>query len=75
MSYGRGKSDNSYARLAFEVDAPKTVWMALAVSFAAMTVESAEDLLDDKLRLQKLLLDEWRTLHENGIVPQKPRKS
>jgi hypothetical protein len=42
MSYGRSKSDNEYARLAFEVDAPKTVWMALAVSFAAMTAESAD---------------------------------
>ena len=73
MAYGRGKRDNNYARLAFEVDAPKTVWMALAVSFAAMTVESAEGLLDDKLRLQKMLREEWQTLYDNGIVPQKPR--
>lgn len=73
MAYGRGKRDNSYARLAFDVDAPKTVWMALAVSFAAMTVESAEDLLADKVRLQKMLREEWATLHENGIVPQRPR--
>lgn len=73
MGYGIGKKDNEYARLAFDVDAPKTVWMALAVSFAAMTVESAEALLEDKLRLQKLLRDEWATLYDNGIVPQKPR--
>jgi hypothetical protein len=73
MAYGRGKKDNSYARLAFDVDAPKTVWMALAVSFAAMTVESAEVLLEDKLRLQKMLREEWQTLYDNGIVPQRPR--
>ncbi len=75
MSYGRSKRDNNYARLAFEVDAPKTVWMALAVSFAAMTVESAEGLLEDKIRLQKMIREEWQTLYDNGVVPQKPRKS
>ena len=75
MSYGVGKRDNGYARLAVNVDAPKTVWMALAVSFAAMTVESAEDLLEDRVRLQRLLMEEWKTLYENGIVPQKPRLS
>lgn len=74
MSYGVGKKDNSYSRLALNVDAPKTVWMALAVSFAAMTVESAEDLLEDRPRLERLLMDEWQTLHDNGIVPQKPRR-
>lgn len=73
MAYGRGKRDNNYARLVFEVDAPKTVWMALAVSFAAMTVNSADELLEDKLRLQKMIREEWATLHENGIVPQRPR--
>lgn len=73
MAYGRAKRDNSYARLAFEIEAPKTVWMALAVSFAAMTCESAELLLEDKIRLQKLLREEWQTLYDNGIVPQRPK--
>lgn len=73
MAYGRGKKDNSYARLVFDVDAPKTVWMALAVSFAAMTCESAEELLADKVKLQKMMREEWGCLHDNGIVPQRPR--
>jgi hypothetical protein len=75
MSYGVGKKDNAYARMVLHVDAPKTVWMALAVSFAAMTVESAEELLEDRARLEGVMLAEWQTLHDNGLVPQKPRRS
>jgi hypothetical protein len=38
-------------------------------------VESAEELLEDRARLEGLMLAEWQTLHDNGLVPQKPRRS
>lgn len=69
MPYGRSKTDNEYARLVFAVDASKTVWMALAVSFA---VRSGVSL--DRETLAGIMLQEWQLLHQNGIVPQKPRK-
>ena len=45
---------------------PKAVFAALAVSFAMRSglVGTASE-----------CLDEWRVLHENGIVPQKPPKA
>ena len=69
MPYGRGKNDNEYARLVVAVDAPKTVWMALAVSFAARCGFERTD------HLTTHMLHEWTLLHQNGIVPQKPRRS
>ncbi len=70
MSYGRSKTDNEYARLVFAVEAPKTVWMALAVSFAHR-LELAH--LDDSMT--SVMMDEWSTLYANSIVSQKPRQS
>jgi len=69
MPYGRSKSDNEYARTVFDVDAPKTVWMAVAVSFAARLID--RDPGDPEI--ETLIRAEFRTLHANGIVPQKPR--
>lgn len=69
MSYGRSKRDNEYARELLDVDAPKTVFMAIAFAFALRLVD------DDRRRARQLVEDEWRTLHENGIVPQRPRKT
>lgn len=68
MSYGRSKNDNEYARLVFEVDAPKTVWMAIAFSFAMRLIVD-----NDATKAKALVEDEWRALYLNGIVPQKPR--
>lgn len=70
MSYGRSKTDNEYARVVFDVDAPKTVWMALAVSFAHR-LELAHM---EPHGMARVMMDEWATLNANGIVPQKPRK-
>lgn len=71
MSYGISKKDNEYARLVCNIDAPKTVWMAIAVAFAdkltGKTGEGLESVGDAIFR-------EWEVLHENGIVPQKPRR-
>lgn len=67
MSYGRGKRDNEYSKAVYGIDAPKTVWMAIAFSLAQRMTG------DDAVDAAKLCADEWRVLHENGIVPQKPR--
>lgn len=46
---------------------PKSVWAALAVSFATQ----GGDYLD---KAAERIAEEWRILHENGIVPQAPNK-
>jgi len=67
MSYGVGKKDNEYARLVCNVDASKTVWMALAVAFAMQATGASFKTVD------AAIMAEWETLYANGIVPQKPR--
>jgi hypothetical protein len=47
---------------------PKTVYAALAFSFAMRLCE------DDQDRALELLRDEWGALHRVGIVPQKVPK-
>lgn len=49
-------------------DMPKAVLAAIAVSMAS---GGGSDM--DAARAQ--IADEWRILHRNGIVPQKPSKS
>ena len=70
MSYGIFKRDNEYARQILDIDASKTVWMAIAYSLAMrLTADGAEGSARDLLR------KEWQTLYRNGIVPQRPRTS
>lgn len=69
MGYGVGKLDNAYSRTVLDVDASKTVWMAIAVSFAARI--AGVDPGDPAVR--QLVLEEWTVLHQNRIVPQRPR--
>lgn len=62
------KKDNDYQKLLsyeFYEKCPKSVITALLVSFVMLQH-------DDKGLLEELILNEWRILHENGIVPQKP---
>lgn len=72
MSIGIGKTSNEYAQQLYGIDAPKTVWMAIAFSFARRIV--GDDTVSAALTAD-LCLEEWRKLHANGIVPQKPRKA
>ncbi len=46
-------------------DVPKAVFAAVAASYCS----SGGDNMD---AMVKLFLEEWETLHENGIVPQPP---
>lgn len=69
MSYGKSKKDNEYARRVCDIDASKTVWMAIAFSLAMRIREDNPDLAAQEV------YDEWETLFANGIVPQKPRRS
>jgi uncharacterized protein (DUF608 family) len=71
MGYGIGKKDNEYARALRDIDAPKTVWMAIAFAMADFCTGLEMD--DEKIR--EKILNEWQALHDNGIVPQKPRKA
>ena len=71
MPYGQAKRDNEYARLVFDIDAPKTVWMAIAVSLAN---QIAGGPIDRGHAPTDTLMAEWQALYNNGIVPQKPKK-
>lgn len=64
------KRTNEYAHeLRSYYDAiPKAVLAAIAVSYAS----SGGDYLENAAQN---VADEWRTLHEQGIVPQKPSKA
>lgn len=71
MNNNRGvKIGNEYAHALGKdyADTPKAVYAALALSLA---MRLSADNLD---AAKALLADEWRILHENGIVPQKPPK-
>jgi hypothetical protein len=66
------KTTNEYAQFLerahlFE-KTPKTVFAALAVSYALHQRE------DNFNAVVEELLDEWEILYQNGIVPQKPPK-
>lgn len=61
---------NQYAALLENFDEiPKSVLAAIAVSLALLQNE------EDLSSVSKIINDEWRVLHENGIVPQRPRKA
>jgi len=69
MGYGVGKKDNPYSHAIVDIDGTKTVFMAIALSFALRITEGNID------AARQLVMNEWQALHDNGIVPQKPRKS
>ena len=58
---------NSYADRVDHLNAPKTVWQALAFSLAMRICEDNSD------KAVAEVAEEWRLLHAQGIVPQKPR--
>lgn len=65
------KKSNSYERvltLNFYERIPKAVLAAIAVSYASRQTN------EDFTKVQAEILNEWRCLHEAGIVPQKPIK-
>lgn len=70
MALGITKVGNEYADAVMGIDAPKAVWMAIAVSFAIQNMGSIDNPNCDNLRAY--ILNEWSILHDNGIVPQKP---
>lgn len=69
MSYGISKKGNSYALAIVDIDASKTVFMAIALSFALRIGGTGN--IDEA---RQLVMDEWTVLHQNGIVPQKPKR-
>ena len=70
MLKGRGlKTLNSYQQAFPNYEkTPKAVIAAIAVSFALLRSEDNWDKAIERLT------DEWQVLHDNGIVPQKPRQ-
>ena len=75
---GRGiKITNEYARLATShIDAPKAVWIALAMSLAIQLrggegpdSRTPEDV---ERAATRALIEEWGALYRAGIVPQRP---
>jgi hypothetical protein len=69
MPLGITKLSNEYASLVQGIDAPKAVWMAIAVALAHRLEGH-----DDFSRVERILMEEWSYLHANGIVPQKPKR-
>lgn len=65
------KLHNDYARLLGRsyADMPKAVLAAVAVSYATRCLE----LTLEPEPVTQAIRDEWAALHENGIVPQRPR--
>lgn len=61
-----GKVGNEYADELAGIDASKTVWKAIAFSFA-MHLAGEQGAVG-------LCFSEWEALHSNGIVPQKPKR-
>lgn len=58
---------NEYARELVQYEqTPKAVYAAIALSFALRL--NAEDFIEAEREVE----NEWRILHKNGIVPQKP---
>lgn len=65
----KNKSNEYAAVLGSTFDAiPKTVLAAIVISFA-MRIEP--DLHDSEF--ENFIFKEWQVLHQNGIVPQKPK--
>ncbi len=63
------KIRNEYAlALPSFTSTPKSVYAAIAYSFASRIVES-----DDPALIEAAILNEWAVLNQNGIVPQKPK--
>ena len=52
--------------------APKTVVEGVLVSF--MIRLYGEEILNDSEVCNKRFHEEWHTLYQNGIIPQKPKK-
>lgn len=69
MAYGISKKGNDYARALFDIDAPKTVWMAIAYALAHRTLGTDPT----PEQVAAFISEEWKLLHDNGIVPQRPR--
>jgi len=71
---GSGKKrGNDYADLARSMrNAPKTVWMAIAVSLANRI--DGTGAIERGHAPTDALMAEWQALYDNGIVPQKPRR-
>jgi hypothetical protein len=67
MSVGIGKTSNEYAAQLYDVNASKTVFMAIAYSLAMRLTD------DNDEKAAALVKAEWHSLYDAGIVPQKPR--
>jgi hypothetical protein len=66
------KKGNTYARAVVgAIDAPKAVWIAIAVSLANQINGGS---LDRGIAPIDTLMAEWQTLYDNSIVPQYPRR-
>lgn len=67
------KTSNSYVKAFGRLYAstPKAVFAAVAFSYAGWAIGSEAKTNDEQIAR---FLAEWRTLYDNGIVPQRPPK-
>lgn len=69
------KTGNEYADLLGPSldETPKAVLAAVAVSFAHL-LDLDQGSSPNASRVRRAIRKEWKILHENGIVPQRPPK-
>ena len=68
------KSSNEYAQAFGRLYSaiPKSVFAAVAFSYANISCGEDGHESDNSNETVRRFLNEWKILHENGIVPQKP---
>lgn len=76
MAGGRGlKLSNEYARALVDYERmPKAVLAAVAYSLAARILGGEGRDGESPTVIEEFIIEEWRVLRLNGIVPQEPLK-
>jgi hypothetical protein len=76
MAGNRGvKLSNEYARsLVDYARVPKAVLAAVAYSLASRILEGEGRDSESPTIVEEFIIEEWRVLNQNGIVPQEPPK-
>lgn len=72
---GITKLGNEYARAVVEYERiPKAVFAAIAYSFASRILATCGGDSDSPTMIEAAIIEEWKILNQNGIVPQAPPK-
>jgi len=67
------KISNEYADI-LKTYPPKAVIAGITVSLLMRVGEVGGLATEEQDEINKMFMEEWRILYENGIIPQKPKK-